>query len=178
MTAPWWQVRPPLVPGGLRGAALEPPSHSARVQRGTTKKWRCPLPTTGTPRRTARRQLRLGTHVGEFWGPILPPCRSRAGQAGKSKQIDTDTPRVQFHCARVQPDATPGQPPIAHGSSCFGVSICFDLPGRRVVAPAPVPPAWPCSCSRILARAPVRRKRRARLKKPLVSKGATARAQD
>jgi hypothetical protein len=33
LTAPWWQVKPPLVPGGLRGTALGP-----RAQ-GTT---RCP----------------------------------------------------------------------------------------------------------------------------------------
>jgi hypothetical protein len=62
----------------------------------------------------------------------------------------------------------PRGPVTPHGS----VLTC--LASARVVAPAPVPTAWSCSCSRILARAPVRRKRRARLKKPLVSKGATA----
>jgi hypothetical protein len=47
----WWQVKPPLVPGGLlRGTALGPPFHSARAQRGATKIRRCPPPTTVTPR--------------------------------------------------------------------------------------------------------------------------------
>ena len=72
LTAPWWQVKPPLAPGGLRGTALGPPFHSARVQRGTTKTRRCPSPTTATPRSTARRQPHLATQVGGFGALFYP----------------------------------------------------------------------------------------------------------
>ena len=72
LTAPWWQVKPPLAPGGLRGTALGPPFHSARVQRGTTKTRRCPSPATATPRSTARRQPRLATQVGGFGALFCP----------------------------------------------------------------------------------------------------------
>ena len=75
-----------------------------------------------------------------------------------------------------------------HGSSCLGCqSVLTCLAGAHVVAPALVPPAWPCSCSRISARAPVRSaeaekaacfKRghcaRARLKMPACKKAAAA----
>jgi hypothetical protein len=66
MTSPWWQVKKPLAPGGLRGTALGPPFHSARAQRGTTKTWRCSSPATATPRSTAMRQPRMATQVGGF----------------------------------------------------------------------------------------------------------------
>jgi hypothetical protein len=72
LTAPWWQVKPPLAPGGLRGTALGPPFPSARVQRGTTKTRRFPSPATAAPRSTARRQPRLATHVGGF-GALFHP---------------------------------------------------------------------------------------------------------
>ena len=72
LAAPWWQVRPPLAPGGLRGTALGSPFHSARVQRGTTKTRRCPSPATATPRSTARRQPRLATQVGGFGALFYP----------------------------------------------------------------------------------------------------------
>ena len=72
LTAPWWQVKPPLAPGGLRGTALGPPFRSARVQRGTTKTRRCPSSATATPRSTARRQPRLATQVGGFGALFYP----------------------------------------------------------------------------------------------------------
>jgi hypothetical protein len=57
LTAPWWQVKPPLAPGGLRGTAINR---------------RCPSPATSTPRSTARRQPRLATHLGGFGALFYP----------------------------------------------------------------------------------------------------------
>jgi hypothetical protein len=72
LTAPWWQVKPPLAPGGLRGTALGPSFHSARMQRGATKTRRCPSPAPTTPRSTAMRQPRLATQVGGFGALFCP----------------------------------------------------------------------------------------------------------
>ena len=94
LAAPWWQVRPPLAPGGLRGTALGPPFHSARVQRGTTKTRRCPSPATATPRSTARRQPRLATQVGGF-GALFYPHADPAS-ATKVKKIHPPPPKCKF----------------------------------------------------------------------------------
>jgi hypothetical protein len=86
LTVPWWQVKPPLAPGGPRGTALGPPFHSARAQRGATKTRRCPSPATATPRSTARRQPQLTTQVGGL-GPCFTPTPT-PHRPRRLKQID------------------------------------------------------------------------------------------
>ena len=98
LTAPWWQVRPPLDPGGLRGAALEPPFQSAWVQRGTTKKWRCPPPTTATPRSMARRQPRLGTHVGSLSTFEIKLCLCLCLNPSQNNNNDKNSRNVYAKC--------------------------------------------------------------------------------
>jgi hypothetical protein len=88
LTAPWWQVKLPLAPGGLRGTALGPPFHSARVQRGTTlqRKQGAALP---PPR---QRPARRG--ASRVWPPkwgVLGPCftpKPTPCQPRRLKQID------------------------------------------------------------------------------------------
>jgi hypothetical protein len=74
------------VPAGVATGALTalgPPFHSAREQLGATKTRRCPPPATAMPRSSARRQPRLATQVGGFWGPVLHPRRPRVGHEGR-----------------------------------------------------------------------------------------------
>ena len=109
LTAPWWQVKPPLAPGGLRGTALGPPFHSARVQRGTTKTRRCPSPATATPRSTARRQPRLATQVGGFGALFYP----HADPASATKVKTNSPPPVPPGTILLYPGTTRCTPRVA-----------------------------------------------------------------
>jgi hypothetical protein len=106
LTAPWWQVKPPLAPGGLRGTALGPPFHSTRVQRGTTKTRRCPSPATATPRSTARRQSRLATQVGGFGALFYPHADPASATKVKTNRHPPSAPG--YNIVGAQPDAPPG----------------------------------------------------------------------
>ena len=83
LAAPWWQVRPPLAPGGLRDTALG----RALISQcpGTTgynENKALPFPRHGNAPQHGEAPAAFGHPRGGFWGPVSPPRRPRIGHEG------------------------------------------------------------------------------------------------
>jgi hypothetical protein len=107
LTAPWWQVKPPQAPGGLRGTALGPPFHSSRAQRGTTKTRRhCPSPAaTAAPPPTQHGEAPAAFGHPSKWGVlVLGPCFT-----------PTPTPHRPRRLKKLTPPSAPGDNIIVPG---------------------------------------------------------------
>jgi hypothetical protein len=107
LTPPWWQVKPPLAPGGLRGT----PISQCPGTTGYNENKALPFPRHGNAPPAARRG------ASRVWPPkwgVVGPCFTPTPTPHRPRRLkQTDPPqypRVQYYCTRGQPDAPPGRP--------------------------------------------------------------------